>query len=259
MTFTEVNPHRALRTIAAGLILALVPAPELLAQASATVKPAAPLMLHINILEGEEALNNIKERTAREPIVQVEDENHKPVAGVVIVFTSIRGSNGAGGTFNTFTQYRTVTNAEGKATGRGFQPNTTSGQFTIQVTAAIGATTVASAIIHETNTSGVAGESSSQPTSQTGAQTGTQAGGAVETSTASRGGNVGTQTASTAGTRGGFLHVFNIVPKWVVVGVVAGTAAAVTVAVAQANSGTTISTGTGSVGAPTATRPTAGR
>ena len=219
------------------------------------------MMLHINILEGEEALNNIKERTAREPIIQVEDENHKPVAGAVIIFTSLRGSNGAGGTFNTFTQYRTVTNAEGKAIGRGFQPNTTAGQFTIEVTATLGAIAAATAVIHETNTSGAAGESSSQPNqpgTQSSAQTGAQKGAQTGTQT----GTTSTQTASTAGSAGaktGIFHVFHVIPKWVVVGVVAGAAAAITVAVTQASAGTTISAGTGTVGAPTATKPTLGQ
>src|SRR5579863_5849082 len=53
--------------------------------------------LSIVILEGEGAINNIKQRTAREPIVRVEDENHKPVAGAAVVFTL--PSQGAGGTF----------------------------------------------------------------------------------------------------------------------------------------------------------------
>ena len=48
--------------------------------------PPAPA-LRIVILEGEDVSNNIKERTAREPIVQVEDENHKPVAGAAVLFT----------------------------------------------------------------------------------------------------------------------------------------------------------------------------
>lgn len=51
--------------------------------ASAQVAP----MLNLVVLEGEGATNNIRQRTAREPIVQVEDENHKPVAGAIVVFT----------------------------------------------------------------------------------------------------------------------------------------------------------------------------
>ena len=42
--------------------------------------------LNLVIVEGEGAINNVRQRTAREPIVQVEDENHKPVAGAVVVF-----------------------------------------------------------------------------------------------------------------------------------------------------------------------------
>ena len=40
--------------------------------ATAQVAP----MLNLVVLEGEGATNNIRQRTAREPIVQVQDENH---------------------------------------------------------------------------------------------------------------------------------------------------------------------------------------
>src|SRR6202161_2399484 len=53
--------------------------------------------LNLVIVEGEGAINNIRQRTAREPIVQVEDENHKPVAGAAVIFTL--PGQGAGGTF----------------------------------------------------------------------------------------------------------------------------------------------------------------
>ena len=48
---------------------------------------AALAELNIVIVEGEGATNNIRQRVARQPIIQVEDENHKPVAGAVVVFT----------------------------------------------------------------------------------------------------------------------------------------------------------------------------
>jgi hypothetical protein len=53
--------------------------------------------LNIIVVEGEGAINNVRQRTAREPIVQVEDENHRPVAGAVVVFTL--PSQCAGGAF----------------------------------------------------------------------------------------------------------------------------------------------------------------
>jgi hypothetical protein len=53
--------------------------------------------LNLVIVEGDGAINNIRQRTAREPIVQVEDENHKPVAGAAVIF--LLPEHGAGGTF----------------------------------------------------------------------------------------------------------------------------------------------------------------
>src|SRR5262245_24487457 len=46
-----------------------------------------PTELNLVVVEGEGAINNVRQRSAREPIVRVEDENHKPVAGAAVVFT----------------------------------------------------------------------------------------------------------------------------------------------------------------------------
>jgi len=95
---------------------------------------APVLKLNLVIVEGEGAINNIKQRTAREPIVQVEDENHRPVAGAAVVFAL--PSQGAGGSFGTSGQtLTTVTDAQGRAVGRGFRPNNAQGRFQIHVTA----------------------------------------------------------------------------------------------------------------------------
>src|ERR1017187_3542822 len=53
--------------------------------------------LAIVIIEGESAINNVKARTARPVVVRVEDENHRPVAGVSVAFSLPGG--GPGGTF----------------------------------------------------------------------------------------------------------------------------------------------------------------
>ena len=111
---------------------------------------APPMQLRITILDGEGSLNNIRERTAREPIVQVEDENHKPVAGALILFT-IHGQGDAGATFsNGLTTYQTTTDAAGKAVAKGLMPNGHAGSFTISVTATMGSIT-AEAVIHQQN------------------------------------------------------------------------------------------------------------
>ncbi len=253
-TRAAFRPGRALtaRLLAASLVPLLVPATPLFAQIGAQtvagpqspiIQTSAPAMLHITILEGEEALNNIRERTAREPIVQIEDQNHKPVAGVAVVFTSLRGTNGAGGTFNNFTSFKTVTNAQGRAVGRGFKPNNLTGQFSIQVQAMAG-TLSATAVIHEINSTGGADASSSSSSN---------AGNATANTTTQ------TTAGTTATGAGHILHLINLIPKWVVVGAVAGGATAVAVATTPTTNGATISTGTGVVTAPAATRATARR
>jgi hypothetical protein len=93
----------------------------------------APKLI-INVVEGEGALNNIKQRVNREPVVQVEDENHKPIAGAAVVF--LLPGNGPGGTFPNGSQTLTVTtDATGRATAAGIRPNQLTGKFQIHVTA----------------------------------------------------------------------------------------------------------------------------
>jgi hypothetical protein len=94
---------------------------------------AAP-MLNLVVVEGEGATNNIRQRTARAPVVQVEDENHKPVAGAIVVFTL--PSNGAGGAFTNGVRTLTmVSDSKGQAVAEGFRPNGLKGQFKIHVNA----------------------------------------------------------------------------------------------------------------------------
>ena len=93
-----------------------------------------PPKLNLVIVEGEGAINNIRQRTSREPIVQVEDENHRPVGGAAIVFAL--PSNGAGGSFaNGARTLTTITDNQGRAVARGLRPNNVQGQYQIRVTA----------------------------------------------------------------------------------------------------------------------------
>ena len=90
--------------------------------------------LKILIIEGEGATNNIKQRTAREPIVEVQDENNRPVGGAIVTFTA--PNYGASGTFQGGSKLFTVTtDSNGRATARGFQPNSAKGQLKLQVRA----------------------------------------------------------------------------------------------------------------------------
>jgi len=90
--------------------------------------------LNLVVVEGEGAINNVRQRTARDPIVRVEDENHKPIAGAAVVF--LLPSQGASGTFAGGVQTLTVmTNNQGLAVGRGLKPNGVQGQYQIRVNA----------------------------------------------------------------------------------------------------------------------------
>jgi len=91
-------------------------------------------LLNLVVVEGEGAINNIRQRTAREPVVQVQDENHRPVAGAIVVFTL--PSRGASGVFTNGSQTLTVTtDAQGQAAAHGLTPNGVKGQFQIHVNA----------------------------------------------------------------------------------------------------------------------------
>jgi hypothetical protein len=109
----------------------------------------APTGLSINIVEGEGAINNIRQRVNREPIVQVEDQNRKPVAGAVVVF--LLPENGASGTFADGSRMlMTVTDNQGRAVARGIRPNSQSGPMQIRVTANFQGLS-ASSVITQTN------------------------------------------------------------------------------------------------------------
>jgi len=114
----------------------------------------APTGLSINIVEGEGAINNIRQRVNREPIVQVEDQNHKPIAGAVVIF--FLPDSGASGVFSDGSHMlMAVTDNQGRATARGIRPNNQSGPMQIRVTASFQGLT-ASSVITQTNLAGAA-------------------------------------------------------------------------------------------------------
>lgn len=113
-----------------------------------------PTSLQIVIVEGEGAINNVKQRVNREPIVQVEDENHKPIAGAAVIF--FLPNQGPGGSFSNGTNsLTTTTNAQGRAVARGIRFNNQAGSMEIRVAASFAGQT-ASAIITQTNVLGTA-------------------------------------------------------------------------------------------------------
>lgn len=219
-------------TLVVALVGGIGPTAPLFAQAAAVSQSGAstPIALHITILDGEDALNSIRERTAREPIVQVEDENHKPVAGALILFSVQNGSTGAGGTFADGLQtLRVTTGADGRGVAHGLQPNQTQGSYAIGVTATLGALVV-TAQIHQQNVAGGGGGAPGAP------------GSAIAETPATGAGSIGTKV-------GRFGHI----PKkvWVTGGVIVTVGVVVGVVVAtRGNNPTTITAGSGTVTPP---------
>jgi len=94
----------------------------------------APGRISIVIVEGEGAINNVRQRVAREPIVQVEDENRKPVAGAAVTF--VLPNQGAGASFANGARTLTITtDSNGQAVARGLKPNNVNGRYEIRVNA----------------------------------------------------------------------------------------------------------------------------
>lgn len=219
MTHSSGITSKFRSTLAFALAAALVWGPgaqPLPAQIAGTTSQIGPKSLHIDILEGEGASNNIRQRDAREPVIQVTDENHKPVAGAAVVFLIHGGGNGGSATFaGQASTYSTTTGADGIAHAPGLQVGQAPGSFTISVSATVGQV-VAQAVIHQAN---VLTALSTATTASTVAQHGILHLGAHAIA-------IGVGTTVVVGT---------------VVGVVAAT---------RGNPGTSVTLGTGTVGPP---------
>jgi len=105
--------------------------------------------LHIVVLEGDGAINNVRAAHAKDPVVRVEDDDKRGVPGAVVTFLlptdGPSASFGNGGTSLTLT-----TDDRGEVTARGMHANRTAGPFQIRVTASQGGRNAA-ATIAQTN------------------------------------------------------------------------------------------------------------
>src|SRR6185503_2893558 len=103
--------------------------------------------LRIVVLEGEDAVNIVQQKTAVRPLVEVRDRNNVPVAGATVTFTIGGGQPAAfAGGVQTLT---VTTNAAGQAAASGFNV-LGSGAVQVQVQAAYQGQ-IATAAISQTN------------------------------------------------------------------------------------------------------------
>lgn len=132
-------------------LIALVAATALLRAQTASPQqtPEGDRGLHIDVIEGQGAINNITKGTAWEPIVQVVDEKGAPVQGATVTF--VLPADGAGASFTEDNKVLSVqTDESGRAAAKGMRPNTVAGPFDIHVTATDKGRS-ASVLINQTN------------------------------------------------------------------------------------------------------------
>ncbi len=144
------------------------------AREPARVETAA---LRIVLIEGEDAVNIIQQKTAVAPIVEVRDRNNNPVAGAVVTFSIQGGQNATlGGGLQSMI---VTTNAAGRAAVTGLTP-TASGAVQINVAATF------------------QGQAATATIAQTNFATAAQAG-----ASGAGGGSGGSTAAGTSGSAGG--------------------------------------------------------
>jgi len=136
-----------------GLIFAVVltQGPNVYGRQATTPAPqvATGPKLDLVIVEGEGAINNVKQRVSREVIVQVNDENKNPIGGAAVTFL-LPGSGPSGSFANGATVLNATTNTAGRATVQ-FTPNSLTGNFQINVSASYQGQ-IATTVISQTNT-----------------------------------------------------------------------------------------------------------
>lgn len=98
--------------------------------AAAFAQTLANPALKIVVIEGEDAVNIIQQKTAVAPVIEVRDRNNLPVSGATVTFAI----SGQGASFAGAPTVTVVTNAAGQATAAGLTP-TTAGAIHISATA----------------------------------------------------------------------------------------------------------------------------
>lgn len=100
--------------------------------------------LNIRIIEGQGAINNVRTRTARVPVIEVRDAQNRPISGASVTFQTPFA--GPGAAFGSERVLMTQTDSDGRAAGLGLVPNGVPGPFDIHVTASFNSQVVSASI-----------------------------------------------------------------------------------------------------------------
>ena len=124
--------------------------------APANAAPAAEGGLKLLVLEGQDGVNDIREPMPMNLVVEVVDENDRPVEGATVDFQMpLMGPSG--GFENGVRNKTATTNVEGQA-AVSYTPNMELGRFTIQVKAMQGGRTGMTTIMQQNSPTGETGQ-----------------------------------------------------------------------------------------------------
>lgn len=100
----------------------------------AALAQSLPARINIVVVEGEGATNTVRQRVSHDPVVMIEDDDHRPITGAVVVFAL--PVSGTSGEFSNGSKNLTlVTDKSGQATAHGLKTNEVPGKLQIYVTA----------------------------------------------------------------------------------------------------------------------------
>jgi hypothetical protein len=93
-----------------------------------------PARIELVMMEGENATTGVRQRVTRDPVIRVEDDDHRPVMGAVVVF-ALPVSGASGEFVNGSKTLSVVTQQDGLAAARGIRTNEIPGKLQIYATA----------------------------------------------------------------------------------------------------------------------------
>lgn len=106
--------------------------------------------LHLVVLQGLAAVNDVRAPTTTMLVVEVRDENYRPLEGATVEFELL--ATGPSGSFEGGVRVKkAITNAQGQAF-TGFEPNPAAGRFSIKARATYGTRTGMVTIMQPTKT-----------------------------------------------------------------------------------------------------------
>jgi len=93
-----------------------------------------PARIDILVVSGEGATSNVHQRVTQDPAVRIEDDDHRPIPGVPVVF-AVPVSGTSGEFANGAKTLAVMTDKSGLATAHGLRTNEVPGKLQIYVTA----------------------------------------------------------------------------------------------------------------------------